>query len=57
MTRAFPEAEALTALYGIGVYSALLIVAGIGEVERFRNGRQVGAPARRRARPPLLTNY
>ena len=42
---AFPEAEALTALYGIGSYSALLIVAELGEVDRFRNDRQVGAYA------------
>ena len=41
----FPEAEALTVLYGIGLYSALLIVAELGEVERFRTARQVGAYA------------
>ena len=41
----FPEAEALQVLYGIGRYSALLIVAEIGEPERFRNSRQVGAYA------------
>ena len=42
---AFPEAEALQVLYGIGRYSALLIVAEIGEPGRFRNARQVGAYA------------
>jgi len=42
---AFPEAEALSALHGIGLYSALLIVAEIGEVDRFRTDRQVGAYA------------
>ena len=41
----FPEAEALEVLYGIGRYSALLIVAEIGEPGRFRNARQVGAYA------------
>ena len=41
----FPEAEALTALYGIGLYSALLIVAELGEVGRFHDARQVGAYA------------
>jgi len=41
----FPEAEALEVLHGIGRYSALLVVAEIGEPERFRNGRQVGAYA------------
>lgn len=43
--RAFPEAEALTGLYGIGIYSALLIVAEIGEPWRFPDGRRVGAYA------------
>jgi len=41
----FPQAEALQVLHGIGRYSALLVVAEIGEPERFRNGRQVGAYA------------
>jgi transposase len=41
----FPETEALEVLHGIGRYSALLVVAEIGEPERFRNGRQVGAYA------------
>ena len=45
MATAFPQVDALTDLYGIGVYSALLIVAEIGEVDRFRNDRQVGAYA------------
>ena len=45
MAEAFPEAGALTELYGIGPYSALLIVAELGEVDRFRNDRQVGAYA------------
>jgi transposase len=41
----FPEAEALTELYGIGLYSALLIVGEMGETDRFRTARQVGAYA------------
>ncbi len=41
----FPQAEALEVLHGIGRYSALLVVAEIGEPERFRNARQVGAYA------------
>lgn len=45
MASSFPEAEALTVLYGIGRYSALLIVAEIGEPGRFHNARQVGAYA------------
>jgi transposase len=41
----FPETEALRDLHGVGRYSALLIVAEIGEPWRFRNGRKVGAYA------------
>ncbi len=39
----FPEVEALTQLYGVGLYSGLLIVAEIGDPERFSNVDQVGA--------------
>jgi transposase len=42
---AFPQVEALTEIHGIGLYSALLIVAEIGEPERFRTAKQVGAYA------------
>jgi transposase len=45
MRQAFPEVEALLDIHGIGLYSALLIVAEIGEVERFRTAKQVGAYA------------
>jgi len=45
LAETFPEVEALTALHGIGLYSALLIVAELGEVDRFRTDRQVGAYA------------
>ena len=39
----FPETEALCDIYGIGLFSALVIVAELGEVERFRSAKQVGA--------------
>jgi len=45
MVQTFPQAKALTAIYGIGTYSALLIVAELGEIDRFRNAKQVGAYA------------
>ena len=37
--------QALTDIHGIGWYSALLIVAELGEVERFRAAKQLGAYA------------
>ncbi len=43
MGTAFPETEALMDIYGIGLFSALLIVAELGEVERFRSAKQAGA--------------
>jgi transposase len=43
MRQAFPQTESLLDIRGIGLYSALLIVAEIGEVERFRAAKQVGA--------------
>lgn len=39
----FPETEALTCIYGIGLYSALLIVAEIAEPGRFSRAKEVGA--------------
>jgi len=39
----FPQAEAVKALYGFGLYSALLVVAEIAESDRFHDARQVGA--------------
>jgi transposase len=45
VARGFPEAEALQDLHGIGQYSALLVIAEIGEPWRFRDGRLVGAYA------------
>lgn len=41
----FPETEALTDIHGVGLYSALLIIAEIGEPDRFTNPEQVAAYA------------
>ena len=41
----FPQVEALLDLRGIGHYTALVVVAELGEVGRFRSARQVGAYA------------
>lgn len=41
----FPEVQALLDLYGVGTFTALLVVAEIGDPERFANGDQVGAYA------------
>jgi transposase len=41
----FPQTASLLDIHGIGLFSALLIVAEIGEPERFRNARKVGAYA------------
>ena len=41
----FPQTAALADIHGIGLYSSLLIVAELGEVERFRTAKQVGAYA------------
>jgi transposase len=43
VSAAFPQTEALTDIHGIALYSALLIIAEIGEPERFRTAKQVGA--------------
>lgn len=39
----FPQVEALLEIYGIGVFSALVVIAELGEVERFRTAKQVGS--------------
>jgi transposase len=59
MAAAFPQIEALADLPGVGLYSALLIVAEIAEPSRFREGRQVGAYAGLTARVSQsgATNY
>jgi len=41
----FPEVEGLLDIHGIGVFFALVIVAELGEVDRFRTAKQVGAYA------------
>jgi len=41
----FPETGALIDIHGIGLYSALLIIAEIGEPGRFTNPEQVAAYA------------
>lgn len=41
----FPQTEALLDIYGMGVFSALVIIAELGEVERFRTAKQVGSYA------------
>lgn len=43
MAPGFPQTESLLDIDGIGLFSALLIVAELGEVERFRTAKQVGA--------------
>jgi transposase len=43
--RNFPQVEVLLNIHGIALFSALLIVAELGEVERFRTAKQVGAYA------------
>jgi transposase len=45
LSRQFPEVEALLDIHGIGLYSALVVIGELGEVERFRFARQVGAYA------------
>jgi transposase len=40
-----PQVEALVDIRGIGLYTALLIIGELGEVERFRTARQVGSYA------------
>jgi transposase len=39
----YPQVEALLDIHGVGLYTALLIIGEIGEAERFREGKQVGA--------------
>lgn len=40
-----PELEAILDIPGIGLYTALLIIGELGEVERFRTAKQVGSYA------------
>jgi len=41
----YPEVCSLLDIYGIGLYTALLVIGELGEVERFRSAGQVGAYA------------
>ena len=41
----YPQAEVLTQLYGIGLYSALMVIGELGDVGRFRRAKQVAAYA------------
>lgn len=41
----FPQVEMLLDIYGVGLYTALLIIGELGEVQRFRSARQVGSYA------------
>ena len=41
----FPEQQALKCLYGIGTFTALMIIGELGEPGRFRDARTVGAYA------------
>ena len=45
VSKDFPQMEALLDIYGVGVFSALVVIAELGEVERFRTAKQVGAYA------------
>lgn len=40
-----PQVEALLDIHGIGLYTALLVIGELGEVQRFRSARQVGSYA------------
>jgi transposase len=41
----FPQVESLLDIHGVGLYTALVIIAELGEVNRFRSAKQVGAYA------------
>lgn len=41
----FPEVESLIDIHGVGLYTALVVVGELGEIERFRSAHQVGAYA------------
>ena len=39
----YPELDSLLGIHGMGVYTGLLVIGELGDVERFRRARQVGA--------------
>lgn len=41
----FPQVESIIDIHGIGLYTALVVIGELGEVDRFRSARQVGAYA------------
>ena len=41
----FPEVETLLDIHGVGLYTALVVIGELGEVDRFRCAKQVGAYA------------
>jgi transposase len=43
LSQQFPQIEAILDIHGIGRYTALVIVAELGEVERFHHAKQVSA--------------
>jgi transposase len=45
LASSFPEVESLIDIHGVGLYTALVIVGELGEIERFRQAGQVGAYA------------
>jgi len=45
ISEAYPQINALLDIHGVGTYLALLIVAEIGDPERFKHAKQVGAYA------------
>ena len=57
MAEEFCEVEAISDIHGIGLYSALLIIAEIGEPERFKGSKQVGSYAGLTARVHQSGNH
>jgi transposase len=41
----FPQVQSIIDIHGIGLYTALVVIGELGEVDRFRSARQVGAYA------------
>lgn len=41
----YPQTEVLLELYGVGLYTAMLVIGELGEVERFRHAKQVACYA------------
>lgn len=41
----FPQVDALLDIHGVGLYTALVIIGELGEVDRFLSAKQVGVYA------------